>query len=101
MLNKAYIITFDKGGVFDTFDYKRFHDTLTTAKGVLSWWHYLENSYILIVEETKNAHGIAEYVRKIAPKKKLLIVEINLNDVNGWLTKEAWDWINIQRARLR
>lgn len=94
MRRKAYIICIAKGGVLDKFDYKQFHDTLTTAKGVIDWWHYLETTYIIITEQYVMASNVGQFVRQIAPQKELFVCELNLSNHDGWLTKEAWDWIN-------
>jgi hypothetical protein len=94
MNRKAYIINFAKGGMLDNFDYKKFHDSLTTAKGVINWWHYLEPTYIIIVENNITATNVADFVRQLMPQKYLLIAELNLRNHDGWLPKEAWDWIN-------
>jgi hypothetical protein len=91
---KAYIINFDKGGVFDSFDYKQFHDTITTAKGIINWWHYIESSYIIITENNINATHVSSFVGKHMKNKHFFVAELNLKNHNGWLPKEAWDWIN-------
>ncbi|MES2592155.1 MAG: hypothetical protein V4608_09740 [Bacteroidota bacterium] len=94
MFNKAYIINFDKGGLHDTFDYKKFHESLINANGLVSWSHYLASSYIIIVEYHITATSISNFVQARMPDKHFIVVELNLNDHNGWLPKEAWDWIN-------
>ncbi len=94
MYNKAYIINFDKGGILDSFDYKKFHDSITTAKGVVNWWHYLESSYIIITNNTTTATNVSDFVIQHMPNKHFLVAELNLKNHNGWLPKEAWDWIN-------
>ncbi len=94
MFNKAYIITFDKGGLLDTFDYVAFHNSLIKANGVLNWWHYLEGTYILITPSDVTASGIGAFVMQQMPNKLFFTVELNLQNHNGFLPKEAWDWIN-------
>jgi hypothetical protein len=94
MFKKAYIINFDKGGVLDNFDYKKFHDTITTAKGIINWWHYLESSYIIITENNITATNVSDFVGQHMKNKHFLVAELNLKNHNGWLPKEAWDWIN-------
>jgi hypothetical protein len=94
MYRKAYIINFDKGGSFDSFEYKSFHDTLTTAKGVINWFHYLESSYILIVDRNISASNISDFVQPLLPNKYFLVCELNLRNHNGWLPQEAWTWID-------
>jgi hypothetical protein len=94
---KAFIITYAKGGLTDGFNYKKFHDTLTKANGILNWWHYLDSSYIIIVQDGITATNVSDYVRSIAPNKRFFTCQLNLNDHNGWLPQEAWDWINKYR----
>jgi hypothetical protein len=93
MKNKAYIINFDID-VKDNFDYSKFHESLTKANGVETWWHYLASSYIIIVKEGIDSSIISEYVRKHMPNKNYFVAQLNLLDHNGWLPKNAWDWIN-------
>jgi hypothetical protein len=94
MLTKAYLINFDKGEPYDYFDYTKFHNTLTTVKGVLNWWHYLQSSYIIVVDNTVTAKNVQEYIIQIMPNKYFFAVEINLKNHNGWLPQGAWEWIN-------
>lgn len=91
--NKFYIVTIDKEGLLSSFDSKKFHQQLTTAKGITAWWHYLESTYILKVNYRITAKNISEYIRTIAPKKKFFTSELRLGNHDGWLPQEAWDWI--------
>jgi hypothetical protein len=94
MNTKAYIINFDKGGFLDKFDYKKFHENFTTAKGIISWWHYIESSYIVITKPNISATNISDFVARQMKDKHFFVGELNLKNHNGWLPKEAWDWIN-------
>lgn len=94
MYNKAYILTYDTGGILDNFDYKKFHDTLISTKGIINWWHYLESSYIIITNASISAKNVSEFVSENMPNKGFLVCELNLKNHNGWLPKEAWDWID-------
>lgn len=92
--DKFYVITMDKGGLLDSFSYKKFHDQLTKANGIKAWWHYLESTYIIRVEFNVTAYNISEYIRSIAPEKNFFTCELNIRNYNGFLPQEAWDWIN-------
>jgi hypothetical protein len=94
MLRRTYIITFDKGGLFDLFDYNKFHQSIINASGLISWWHYLESTYIIVVNNNVTATNVSEFLRQIAPNKQFFVTEINLRSHNGFLPQEAWDWIN-------
>jgi len=60
----------------------------------MSWWHYLESSYIIIVESNITATDICNFIQQLMPNKHFFVSELNLQNHNGWLPKEAWDWIN-------
>lgn len=93
---KAYILVIDKGGVFSSFNPVTFHQKLVKPESIITWWHYIDNTYVLIVEGNVNAAAISEYVKKIDPKRKFFVCELNLKDHAGWLPKEAWEWIKKQ-----
>lgn len=99
MKYKAYIITFDKSWL-DSQDYTKFHNLLTGAKDLVNWWHHLESSYIIIVDNRANATTISSFVSKVMVNKKFLVCQLNLKDHNGWLPQAAWDWINEQNQYL-
>lgn len=99
--NKAYIITIDKGGLLGGFNAKNFHDRLVNAKGVISWWHYIDNTYIIIVKYGVTAANVMDLVRSIEKNRKFFICELNLNNHNGILPQDAWDWINKQNTQIR
>lgn len=97
MSYKAYILTYDKNEKIGTSD---FHTTLTEAKGIETWWHYLESTYILIVKDNISATNITDFITKVVPDNYFFVCELNLKNHNGWLPKEAWDWINEQNKHL-
>ncbi len=96
MFRRAYILTYNS---YD-FENNSFHNTLTNAKGIINWWHYISGNYILIVESNITAINISDYILKIAPDKKFFVCELNLKNHNGWLPNAAWDWINNQTSKL-
>jgi hypothetical protein len=63
-MKKAFIITLDNSGL-NTHNYKQFHDNLTSAKGVVSWWHYLDNVYIIIADRFVTAQNVSEFVQQL------------------------------------
>lgn len=96
--NKAFIIVIDKGGILSSFNSTQFHNSITNAQGVKNWWHYIDNSYILITDWAITAKNITDFIMKITPNTKFFICELKLNNHNGWLPPEAWEWINKQLA---
>ena len=95
MVKKAYIITFDHGGFFDKFDYTKFHNQLINSPQILDWWHYLKSTYIVIVDWNIEASHISNFILLTLPGKHFFVSELQLRNHNGWLPKQAWDWINM------
>jgi hypothetical protein len=56
------------------------------------WWHYLDNTWV--VNTNKSAD---EFTRELFPyiekPDRLLVVKIT-GDHQGWLPKDAWNWLN-------
>ena len=88
MSKYAYALMFDTD---DNLDYNDIHKKITSLPDLYSWFHYLRCSYVLISEVDTNA--ITQEMIKIIPNKRFLIFRIDLKSRNGWLPKEAWDWI--------
>lgn len=95
MTRKAYILSFDRD---DNLDYVAFHKQLTELPNVLTWWHYIKSSYILISDLTSSTE-LNRQIMAIAPKKRFFLVEINIKNRNGWLPPQAWEWLKKESRR--
>lgn len=93
MKYKVYILTYDRDG---DWDWKTIHDKITSMDGIVNWFHYVKSSYILI-STSGSATDICNQLYNIIPKKRFLLLEVDLNNRNGWLPKEAWDWLRKYR----
>jgi hypothetical protein len=83
---KVYCVSYDLKGV------KRDYTPLfSPLQGMGKWRHFLESTWLIATDETP-----AEIWRRIATmidaNDRLLIIEVR-DDRNGWLPKDAWDWI--------
>lgn len=96
MSRTAYILTFDRD---DNLDYKSFHDSLISCPTVITWWHHIKSCYILIAD-TKNATVLQQEIKGIIPNKRFLLLEVNLENRNGWLPLQAWEWIKKQTFKI-
>ena len=56
------------------------------------WWHYLDSTWIVVTNESALQiwNRLANHIDK---NDYLLIIEVRDN-VQGWLPKEAWEWIH-------
>ena len=70
-------------------DYTSLYKALTRSG---KWWHYLDSTWIVITNESTQQiwQRLAPHIDK---NDYMLIIEI-VNNVQGWLPKDAWDWIN-------
>lgn len=93
---KAYLLTFDIH--YLKFNYRVIHDKITKFSEVTDWFHFMESSYILISKSPASVLG--EKIRNVIPEHRFLIVEIDLRERDGWLPKEAWEWIAKNRLKI-
>lgn len=92
MSKHAYLLVFDRD---DFLDYKTIHEKIISIDGLLNWFHYIKSSYILITNEP-SAKQLARKIQPFIPQKTYLLVEIDMNNRQGWLPPKAWDWIKKQ-----
>lgn len=96
MARKAFILTYDKDA---NHDYAALHKEIIALPEVLTWFHYIKSSYILISNED-DATVLNERIIKILFDVRYLLVEVDLNNRNGRLPKVAWDWIKKQASKI-
>jgi len=97
MYRRAFILTFDRD---DNLNYKDIHDNIITSPSVITWWHYIKSSYILIVD-TNDVSKLNKEIVNAMPDKRFLLIEVNLKSRNGWLPPKAWEWIKAQSVKLK
>lgn len=68
------------------------HNTITNMPGITDWWHYLPNVYI--VTSQNDEKYIADKIIGTYPGLLFFVVAVNLNNHNGVLNKNAWEWIS-------
>lgn len=74
-------------------EYSQFFDTL--KKTPRAWWHYLKD--VWLVDTDISADGFAKVLYPhITQDDRLLITKLS-GEHQGWLTQEAWDWINARK----
>lgn len=71
-------------------NYSGLHDELKNSS---SWWHYLDSTWLISTHET--AKQLSDrLLTKIDTNDRILVIKVT-NDYSGWLTQDAWDWINL------
>ena len=70
-------------------DYEALYDAIKSC-GV--WWHYLGSTWL--VDTSLSAQGIWKKLQDhVDENDRMLIIGVT-KDSAGWLTQDAWDWIN-------
>jgi hypothetical protein len=60
------------------------------------WWHHLRDTWI-IVSSDPTPNDVYKRLEPLLPNDRLLILSINKEtQYQGWLDKEAWDWLSVQ-----
>ncbi len=70
-------------------DYTGLYNVIKTAP---KWWHYLESTWIIQTPESVDTWN-SRLTKVLDQNDHLLIVDITKRPRQGWLPKEAWDWI--------
>lgn len=92
---KYYQITFNN---LEGFDPGLVHSVITKTLNTSDWWHYLPSAYIIGTAVTPKY--LADKIIELLPGLNFLIIEIDINNFNGYLDKKAWEWLN-KKARNR
>lgn len=72
------------------------HPFFEAVKQQGQWWHYLTSTWLL--STFKTPQQVLEALRPyMLPTDRVLIIEVGQN-YNGYLPKEAWDWIQRQQS---
>lgn len=55
------------------------------------WWHYLGSTWLVVTAETAVQvwNRLAPHIDK---NDYVLVIEVR-NNIQGWLPKDAWEWI--------
>jgi len=80
------------------FDQSKIHDVITSINTLKDWWHYLPNTYILSIES--NSKFVTDTISSNFPGLLFFITKVDLNDHNGVLGKDAWEWIGRKNKAL-
>jgi hypothetical protein len=69
------------------------YDQLYEAiKSCGDWWHHLDSTWL--VDSALTAQGIWNKLAPKVDKNDFFLVIGVTRDYQGWLTEEAWEWIN-------
>ena len=80
---------------------KELINALKNDKDVKAWWHHISNTVIIITNPNVTALSAQRYVKKYFPSSDFMVMRIERTmDYDGWLTQNAWDWIENSLNRI-
>jgi hypothetical protein len=91
MTKKVYMIVPDTTYPFDSGKFHSYIKSLYTSGYINAWWHYLPGG-LYFVDTSLEVNQLYNLIIKGIPLRKHIIMEVNPNNQQGWLSKEAWDW---------
>lgn len=75
------------------------YDKLYEAiKSCGDWWHFLGSTWL--VDTSLSAQGIWDRLAPHVDKNDFFLVIGITRDYQGWLSKEAWEWINARAFKM-
>jgi hypothetical protein len=61
-----------------------------------SWWNHIPA--VFLVTSDRNATEISDAMRQYTKDTKLLVMEVNPAESEGWLSDQSWTWIRRRAA---
>ncbi|MHB1100528.1 MAG: hypothetical protein ACYC1L_00715 [Alphaproteobacteria bacterium] len=74
-------------------DYAGLYDAI---KECGAWWHYLGSTWL--VDSALNAGDIWNHLAPHVDRNDRMLVIGVTKEYQGWLTNDAWEWINARSA---
>ena len=74
----------------------------TAVKSYDSWFHFGKDSFLISTPNNTKAEQIRLKLEPniVVGKDKILVMEVNIKDANGYLHDNEWDWIKSERSRV-
>jgi len=72
-------------------DGKNYEGLIEELKKSSSWWHFLKSTWLIYTNET--ASQVWTRLEKQVDKDDYILIILVSKDYQGWLPKEAWEWI--------
>jgi hypothetical protein len=71
---------------------RKYKALIDQLQGSQAWWHFLESTWLIQTSEDINTLS-NRLITNLDTNDFLLMIEVKRN-YQGWLPKEAWDWMN-------
>ena len=90
-MNKVYLVTYNTDPNFNRSLFHNYINSLFLNGHIVDWWHHIDTAYLVV--SPLHVNQLYNLIFPGVPGKFLLIVEIDPNNAQGWLPKDAWTWL--------
>ena len=89
-MKKIYLVTYNSD---EPFNKATFHNYMSSLypKLIEDWWHYIDTTYFIL--SSLSVNNFYNLIFPGIPRRYILVIEINVNNAQGWLPSKAWTWI--------
>ena len=94
MTNKTYLISLDL--LDPTLDLDGLKEFIKTSSVFENWWNHIPGVFLVVSDQ--DAPAISKAVRRYTNEARLLVIETNPRDSDGWLSERSWKWVR-RRSR--
>ena len=61
------------------------------------WWHYLKSTWL--IDTSQSPHQVWNAIHSLVEGTDRVLITNLAEGHQGWLTKDAWDWINARKKQ--
>lgn len=83
----VYCVSYDLNKSGQNYD-----DLYQSLESSAGWWHYLDSTWLVATEESAEQLS-SRLLKNLDSNDSLLVIKV-VREYQGWLTKEAWEWID-------
>jgi hypothetical protein len=79
-----------------TLDLDGLKEFIKTSSVFENWWNHIPGVFLVVSDQ--DAAAISKAVRRYTNEARLLVIETNPRDSDGWLSERSWKWVR-RRSR--
>jgi len=97
-MTKIYLVTYNSDIYFNK---AIFHGYMTSLypRHISDWWHYIDTTYL--IASSLDVNQLYNGIFPGVPLRYLLIIEVDPDNAQGWLPKDAWAWLQKYQRKSR
>jgi len=87
-MRKTFMITLD---LLPSLDLDGLREYVKTSSLFENWWNHIAG--VVLVVSDRRADAISEAVKRYTRSARMLVIEANPAESEGWLSERGWEWI--------